>query len=192
MKLGVVGKAHGLRGAFFVAGRRDRPVPKSCKKIVLGEVETPSKSSFSQAPETPEPSQIYEIVSSSTQQGRPLLQCRGVDDRTAAETLTGRSIWVEREQISVNPAQEFLWADLVGCLIYDSSGAPFGKVSEVGSYGAGDVAVVQAEIEGKLWAVEVLLGPQFFNMDFDVSARRLDLVVDKDTFEGLWYKVRPS
>ncbi len=71
--IGTVGKPHGLRGAFFVSGRSE-PVPKSCKKVSLGE--------------EPSSGQVFAVAVASVQQDRPVMALESVTDRTAIEAIS--------------------------------------------------------------------------------------------------------
>lgn len=64
---------------------------------------------------------------------------RGIEDRTAAEALTGEELWADRERFPSAEEGEFYYVDLIGLDAVDLSGAPFGKVANVVNYGAGDL-----------------------------------------------------
>ena len=77
--------------------------------------------------------------------GRRLLaELNGVDDRTTAEALKGLHIYIERDAVSV-AANEYLWADLIGCTVESDEGNVLGRVTSLQSFGAQDNLVVAAE-----------------------------------------------
>lgn len=64
----------------------------------------------------------------------------GVADRTAAEALTNLDLYVPRARLSAPAAaDEFLQADLLGCLVETADGARIGRVVDLPNYGAGDI-----------------------------------------------------
>lgn len=67
----------------------------------------------------------------------------GVSDRTAAETLKGAELWVERQQLPEAEPGEFYYEDLVGLAAIDRDGQVFGEVAGVANYGAGDLLEIR-------------------------------------------------
>ncbi len=63
----------------------------------------------------------------------------GVNDRNAAEALTGLDLTVPRERLPEPDADEFYHADLIGLAAVTPDGAPLGTVVAVPNYGAGDL-----------------------------------------------------
>ncbi len=63
----------------------------------------------------------------------------GVDTREAAEALKGVTLWADREKLPSLPDDEFYHADLIGLAVYDTGGAPLGKVRAIYDHGAGDI-----------------------------------------------------
>ncbi|MGB8818629.1 MAG: ribosome maturation factor RimM [Rhizobiaceae bacterium] len=66
---------------------------------------------------------------------------KGVNDRTAAEALTGTELFVDRALIGnqVNAEDEYLHSDLIGLDTVDETGASHGRVTAVHNFGAGDM-----------------------------------------------------
>jgi 16S rRNA processing protein RimM len=60
-----------------------------------------------------------------------------VTDRTAAERLGNRRLYVPRERLSAPGNEEFYLADLIGLLAVDAYGHGMGKVIAVHDHGAG-------------------------------------------------------
>ncbi len=73
-----------------------------------------------------------------------LLLCRikGIDDRTTAETLKGCELFVPRTGLPAESENEFYYCDLIGLTVLQN-GQPFGVVSAVNNYGAGDILDIQ-------------------------------------------------
>jgi 16S rRNA processing protein RimM len=66
----------------------------------------------------------------------------GVDDRSAAETLRGSLVEVDRSTLPPLEAGEYYHADLIGLPCFDRDGAIVGTVVAVENYGAGDLLEV--------------------------------------------------
>ena len=63
----------------------------------------------------------------------------GVTDRTAAETLKGSSLFVDRARLPEAAEGEFYHTDLIGLRAEDGDGKRLGEVVGVENYGAGDL-----------------------------------------------------
>ncbi|MDE2362790.1 MAG: ribosome maturation factor RimM [Hyphomicrobiales bacterium] len=64
---------------------------------------------------------------------------KGVDDRDAAQKLTGAALFVAREKLPPPDEDEFYIADLVGLAAVSPQGEAIGVVKNVVNYGAGDI-----------------------------------------------------
>jgi 16S rRNA processing protein RimM len=71
----------------------------------------------------------------------------GITDRSAAESLRGSLIEVERSALPPLEEGEYYHADLIGLTCVDRDGRELGKVVGVENYGAGDL--LEVEIGGK-------------------------------------------
>ena len=65
-----------------------------------------------------------------------------VDEREAAEALKGTALYAGRDALPALGDDEFYHADLIGLTVYDTGGAPVGKVTAVHNHGAGDLLEV--------------------------------------------------
>ena len=65
-----------------------------------------------------------------------------VDDRNAAEAITGRYIGAAREDLPMTAADEYYWADLVGLEVVNVQGERLGRVTKLMSSGAHEVLCV--------------------------------------------------
>ena len=66
-------------------------------------------------------------------------------DRNTAETLRNHYISVDREHAVKLPEGRYFVADMIGCDVYDTNGAYYGKLTDVLETGANDVYVIQGE-----------------------------------------------
>jgi 16S rRNA processing protein RimM len=107
----------------------------------------------------------------------------GVEDRTAAEKLRGRKLYVARERLPQADAGEFYHTDLVGLAAFDASGAAIGEVAAVVNYGAGDLLEIR---RAGSKATELVPFTEAFVRDVDLSAGRivLDMPVESADDEG--------
>ena len=171
VSLGTVGKAHGVRGGFFIAGRT-QPLEFAAKgmRILL-------KPCAGGA--------ILECTVSSAYAsgGRSVLALKELADRSAIERLRGAGVYALREQIEVDDAAEYLWADIVGRQVVDRAGCEVGVVDVVNNFGASDIVYIKS-VTGLSLGVPFV--QEYFEMDFDTAGGDLRLAVSKDIFEGCW------
>lgn len=94
----------------------------------------------------------------------------GVTDRTAAEGLKGRQLYVDRDRLGPVEENEFYLADLVGLQAFDPAGTPIGEVVAVHNFGAGDIIEIRlANGSG----TELVPFTKTFVPDVDVEQGRL-------------------
>lgn len=166
VKIGIVGKAHGLRGAFFISGR-DIALPPEVKEISIGE-EGSGRGSF-------------KVIASRMQSGRPLVQVETIDVKEKVKSYIGQAVWARRVAFDVNK-DEYMWHDIVGKRVVDVSGKELGTIISIDNYGAADIIVIEAE--------KGLLPVSFVATYFDMSFKRKDelikMTVDVEIFEDSW------
>ncbi len=63
----------------------------------------------------------------------------GIDTKEQADALRGLRLYAPRERLPSLPDDEFYHADLIGVAVYDTGGAPLGKVRAVLNHGATDL-----------------------------------------------------
>ncbi|MES2744061.1 MAG: ribosome maturation factor RimM [Bdellovibrionota bacterium] len=168
IQLGIVGKAHGLNGAFFVS-QRDDELPEELKSLRIGP--------------TQDKSTEYKIKAVRWQNDRPVLHCEEIKSRTEAESLTHQKIWADRDLLPIDEDEEYFWSDVIGKKLLDSAGVPFGEVTEVVNFGASDIVVV---IDGKGRTAEIPFVELYFNMDFEVEDDVIHMLVTADVFDEVW------
>lgn len=106
-------------------------------------------------------------------QGRPLVSFDGVDDATAAQTLVGAMLAIDRGDVALDEG-EYFDDDLVGCALVDGDGGVLAEVVAVEHYPAQDVLVVVLPRErGGGRAMVPLVGA--FVKAIDVRARRISV-----------------
>ena len=76
-----------------------------------------------------------------------VVKLMGMEDRAAAENLTGMYIAAPRESLPATGSEEYYWADLIGLEVINQQGEVLGKVESLLETGANDVFVVR---EGKV------------------------------------------
>ncbi len=169
IQLGIVGKAHGLNGAFFVS-QRDEELPDELKTIRIGTSKDKASS--------------YKVKSIRWQNDRPVLHCEEVKSRTEAEALTHMKIFADRDDLEIDE-DEYFWSDVIGKQILDPNGKPFGEITDMVNYGASDIAIVVDE-DGR--TAEIPFVAEYFDMEFDLDADEIRLLVDAAIFDEVWVK----
>lgn len=71
-----------------------------------------------------------------------VVRIEGVDDRTAAESLTNTRLFVSRAALPAPEEDEFYHADLVGLSAETVSGVPVGRIVGLQDFGAGDLVEI--------------------------------------------------
>lgn len=173
LTLGKVGRPHGLRGAFFVAGRDD-VIPKHVKTVLIGN--------------SPATAEEATITQSLMQANRPLLVCTLANDRTSAERLTNLNIYASQSTVKAKTKpNEVYWADLTGADVYGSDGVKLGRITQVYNAGASDIATLVAD-NGK--SVEIALTSDYvgdpLKLETASGQSLLHLVVPAATFADVW------
>ncbi len=122
--LGVVGRAHGVRGRVRVTSHTADPAALT----EYGPLSTSDGRRFTLRWKSEGVAEVFDISS-----GQPVK----ISDRSQAERLTNTRLFIERGKLPEPEADEFYLADLVGLTAVDGSGAMVGTVSAVHDYGAG-------------------------------------------------------
>jgi 16S rRNA processing protein RimM len=131
IQLGVIGRAHGVRGLVHVTSYTDNPAALTA----YGPLADEKGRRFVLRWRGEGIAEIAELVG-----GREVK----VADRGTAEKLTNTRLFIERAQLpSAEDPEEFYLADLIGLAAIDADGAILGRVAVVHDYGAG----VSLEIE---------------------------------------------
>jgi 16S rRNA processing protein RimM len=70
-----------------------------------------------------------------------IAKMKGIDDRTAALTLAGKSIAIYQSEVAVLDG-EYYWSQIIGLNVFNCKGERLGHVSQMMETGANDVMVV--------------------------------------------------
>ena len=84
-----------------------------------------------------ESAQVYDVVDCHQHKKRILAKLEGIETIEQVEQLKGMKIFVPEDEIEVDD-DEFLWQDLIGCLVFDQDGNKLGEVSALHEFGAQD------------------------------------------------------
>jgi 16S rRNA processing protein RimM len=68
-----------------------------------------------------------------------VVRFKGVDDRSAAESLASTKLFVSRSALPVTEPDEFYHTDLIGLRAQDHEGRVLGEIRAIHNFGAGDV-----------------------------------------------------
>jgi ribosomal 30S subunit maturation factor RimM len=186
LALGFVGRAHGLKGAFFVAGRSEA-IPSSYGPLRVG-------ASWSEA-------RLAKILESRVAGGGPILRLDLASSREAIEPLRGQRVFAARSAVRATQGRGALWCDLEGADVEDAAGVRLGRVLRVYNVadGAPTALAVADTIElrgddGRLLAVpmvEAFFGPGALAAPVAGERYVLRLVVPAETFADAWQDAAP-
>jgi 16S rRNA processing protein RimM len=86
----------------------------------------------------------YEVLGTRPSKDVVVTRFAGINDRTAAEGLTGTELFVDRSALGDDALAEddFLHSDLIGLKVVDGEGHDHGAVFAVLNFGAGDILEV--------------------------------------------------
>jgi 16S rRNA processing protein RimM len=121
--LGVVAGAHGLRGEVRIKSFTADPGDLGRYGRLTDEAGQGS----------------FELRILRTNKEMVFARIAGIADRTAAESLRGLRLYVDRAVLPEAGPEEFYHADLVGLRVELANGAAFGAVKAVHNHGAGDI-----------------------------------------------------
>ncbi|NRA44733.1 MAG: hypothetical protein HRU09_07240 [Oligoflexales bacterium] len=122
-KIGKIGKAHGLKGAFYLGGR------KSLWTEAASIMSVGSK---------PELGVQSELSSRQVNKGRVILSLSSFSDRTSLEAYQGQDLWC----LELEPSTEFDYDRLIGFDVITACGQTIGQVSEFYNHGASDTVEI--------------------------------------------------
>jgi 16S rRNA processing protein RimM len=122
--LGVIGRAHGVRGLVRVTSHTADPAALAA----YGPLTDAKGRRFTLLWRGEGIAEVSEIIGDRTER---------VSDRTAAERLTNVALYINRVQLPPPEEDEFYLADLIGLAAFTPDGAALGRVAVVHDYGAG-------------------------------------------------------
>ena len=111
-------RAHGIRGQIVVNPETDFMEDRfrAGRAVLIG----PS-----------DRTREYAIREVRFHQGRPIVALAGVETMTEAEALAGSEVWIAEAELAPLPERTYYRHDLVGCEVYDLTGASVGRVTAV-------------------------------------------------------------
>ena len=123
IEVGRIVGAWGIKGAFKVLAHASDP-----------QALFSSKRWYLQAPDGPRrpalPS-LLRITQSREQAGVVVASAQDVDDRSAAEALTGARVFIPRSSFPTAGDGEYYWIDLIGLAVVNREGAVLGGVIDL-------------------------------------------------------------
>jgi 16S rRNA processing protein RimM len=130
--LGVIGRAHGVRGLVRVTSHTADPADLTA----YGPLTDAKGRRFLLRWRGQGVAEVSEQV------GEAVVK---VNDRTAAERLTNTELYIPRAQLPAAGEDEFYLADLIGLTAVAPDGTRLGRVAVVHDYGAGTSVEIEAE-----------------------------------------------
>lgn len=123
LEAGVIVGTHGIRGEMKVEPWMDSPEAlKAFKKLYLEEGKKDIK-----------------LKSSRVHKSMLLITCDGINDATTADTMRGKTIYIDRNDAKL-PKGKFFISDLIGLTVKDGNTAEvYGTIEEVIQAPANDV-----------------------------------------------------
>lgn len=145
--IGRVVKAHGLRGQVKVY-----PLSDTVERFDV------LRSVFFELPDGTAVRHTVERV--KIDGGLVVMKLAGIDDRSAAESLRGAWVSVERDEVAPLGADRVYAFDLVGLTVFSDTGERVGVIVRTEMFPANDVLVVESDAE-EIWIPalkEIVLG----------------------------------
>jgi 16S rRNA processing protein RimM len=125
--LAVIGAAQGLKGEVRVKSHTQAPDGFAGYGLLYDKA-----------------GKAYEVLETRPSREVVITRFAGINDRTAAEALTGTELFVDRASLGNQTVAEddYLHADLIGLKVVDADGHDHGNVTAVLNFGAGDILEV--------------------------------------------------
>lgn len=130
VRVGRVTKPHGIKGEVKVLPYGQPEDFGHFPEIRLGNEQSPT-------------GPVLQVLAQRPQAKGVLLLLAGVTDRTAAEELPGRELWVAERYLPDLADDEFYWYQLIGMRVVVEGGRQLGKVTAIFATGGHDVLVVR-------------------------------------------------
>ena len=133
--VGIVGRAHGIRGDLAIDVKTDEPERRFVEGTTLALAD----------------GRRLTVAAARWHRGRLLATFRGVEDRTAAEALTGQRLFAS-VPVDERPSEpgEFFDRQLVGLRVRDHAGVEVGVVAAVEHPPAQDLLVLDVAGQRRL------------------------------------------
>lgn len=131
----IIGK---ILGAYGLKG-------KVCVKPITDFVERFKKLNRVYIGDNPIEVEEHYVVNAFLRDNDVILQFKDVNDRTAAESFSGKFIYIPEEELVPLPEGSYYVHDLIGLKVYDVKGNKIGVITDVWLLPANDVYVVEAK-----------------------------------------------
>ncbi len=136
LKVGIITKAHGIRGEVRVFPTTDDPARFSRLSSVLVEAGGGVREA--------------KVLGVKYSKNMVILKLEGIDDANEAERYRGRGLFVTRENAVELGEGEYFIADLIGLSVRSDEGEDLGELSDVLLAAANDVYVVRSRGGGEI------------------------------------------
>ncbi len=146
VKIGIVGKAHGLSGLFFLSGR-DSLFEHQVNYVYIKQMSSYKK---------------MKLTHHLVRGGKTVLGLDRIKSREDLSLYQGAFVYVSRDEIDVG-AGEFLWDDVLNRKVVDCNGKLLGKVEKLDNFGASNIITIKDESD-KTWMIPFT--QEFFDMNF--------------------------
>ena len=125
IEVGRVVGAWGIKGAIKVLAHASDPQALfSSKRWFLRPSESPG-------PRRPAPPALLRVIEAREQAGVVVASVQGVQDRDAAEALTGARVFISRASFPTAGDSEYYWVDLIGLGVVNREGVMLGQVLDL-------------------------------------------------------------
>jgi 16S rRNA processing protein RimM len=89
----------------------------------------------------------FPLEAVQARRGALILKLKGIEDRDAAERLSGSSVWILAGKMKALPEGEYYWREIIGLSVVTEEGMPLGRISAVFPTGSNDVYVCRGGAE---------------------------------------------
>lgn len=128
--LGIIGAAHGVRGAMRVKTFTEAPQDLAAYGPLTDETGA----------------RVFVITQCKADKAGARIFLDGIASREAAQQLTGTALYVSRDKLpALADGDDFYHTDLIGLAVLDAKGTKCGRVAALHNFGAGDVLEVEGE-----------------------------------------------
>ena len=159
MVIGSVAKAQGIKGELKINLEVDPERVENLSKVEID-------------------GKVYEIENLVSRVNGCFVKLAGVNDRTQAENLRGKSVSVAREELESLAENEFYFEDLIGATVVDENERTIGEVIDIEQYGAADVIVIRQD--GKIYSL-----PFLDDIFIGFNNEEKKLIVNKENYDNM-------
>lgn len=170
LRLGCIGRPHGVRGGVFIAERADA-LGYSVRSKVLVCGEDPARG------------KPLKVASQKLSGGRSVLQFVECPSRDDIEALKGQALFIRREDTCIDDSQEYFWEELVGLKVVDCDNDDLGVVERVSNFGASDILSI---VHSELGRLDLPFVHSYFDLHHGAESGSLRLIVSKKLFDECW------